>query len=192
MKLLRTAIILAAMAAASLLPLVLAQGKGPAQQQDSASAAQTAQNPVRIVSPATGQVVNQNFVVLKFELSNPGVAGGSPNFRIQLDSRDPVVTTFNEYTFTGLTAGEHTVIVELVDANNTPIPGTRAELRFNVAQPRPALAPGRSVASNEGPQQALTGSDETNLPEAGSALPLLSVIGFGALLGGVASALRTR
>jgi hypothetical protein len=35
-------------------------------------------------------------------------------------------------------------------------------------------------------------ADRNSLPEAGGALPLLSVIGFGVLLGGIASALKTR
>ncbi len=190
MKALRTAIILIVIAAAPLLPLVLAQNRGIAPNPGGTNPAQSA---LRIVSPAAGQVLSHDYVIVKFELSNPGVSGGSPNYRVQLDSRDPVITTFTEYTFTGLPPGEHTLSVELVDANNTPIAGTRSEIHFNVVQPRPGVAPGQAVAgASQDQQPASVSDDDSNLPEAGSALPLLSVIGFGALLGGIASALRTR
>ncbi len=190
MKVFRTAILLVALAAAPLLPLVLAQNHDLSPQ----AGAGNTQSALRIVSPAAGQMLNQSFVVVKFELTNPGISGGSPNFRVQLDGRDPVITTFTEYTFTGLRPGEHTLTVDLVDANNNPVPSTRSEIRFNVAQPRPAVAPGQSVAGASKRLQptGLTSEDDASLPEAGSALPLLSVIGFGALLGGIASALRTR
>jgi LPXTG-motif cell wall-anchored protein len=40
--------------------------------------------------------------------------------------------------------------------------------------------------------QNTTSQSENNLPATGSSLPLLSVIGFGVLVGGIASALKTR
>ena len=191
MRALRIAVILALMAAMPL--LMAAQNAGTAPNQGAGNGAAAAQSALRILSPAPGEVLKQNFVVVKYELTNPGIAGGAPNFRIQLDSRDPVVTTFNEHTFTGLTPGEHILTIELVDANNTPVAGARYEIKFNTAQPKTMIAPGHAVAQSGGTlKPASLQVKVDDLPSASSALPLLSVIGFGALLGGIASALRTR
>ncbi len=190
MKVFRTLLILAVMAALPLLPLVLAQNTG---------ATGGAQSALRILSPTAGQLLPQDFVTVKYELDNAGMAGASPNYRIRLDGRDSVITTFSEYTFTGVTPGQHTVTVELVDANNTPIANARAEVRFNTAQPTSAPAtppPGgaQRVPANAAQvrQASFSPQGSDNLPGSGSALPLLSVIGFGVLLGGIASALKTR
>ncbi len=192
-KVFRRLIILVLMAAAPLLPLGLAQNSGAAQNQGAPNGGTAAaQAALRILSPLTGQLLSQNFVTVKYELSSVGVAGGSPNFRIQLDGRDPVITTFSEYTFTGVTPGQHTVTVELVDANNTPVANARAEVQFNTAQPAGTPAGGKSHGAGHVQQVSFAPNAEDNLPPSGSALPLLSVIGFGALLGGIASALRTR
>ena len=45
--------------------------------------------------------------MIRFELVRPNPAGGDNNFVIQLDSRDPVNTSENEYTFTGMLPGQH-------------------------------------------------------------------------------------
>ncbi len=141
----------------------------------------------------------------KFELVNPRAAAGSPNFRVQLDDGDPVLTTSTEHTFTGLSAGSHTVTVTLVDANETPIAGSRAEVGFVMLAPAPttgtasvsgAQADVLRPAAPARPRLLLASADRgqqgEELPASGSALPLLSVIGFGVLLGGIASALKTR
>jgi hypothetical protein len=151
---------------------------------------------IRILSPNAGEKLTQSAVTVQFQLENPGLAsGGFPNFSLQLDSRDPVVTAQTSQNFTGLAPGSHTVVVQLLDANGTPISGTRTELQFSVAAPAAPPQPGRppSSVSADLPQNdaVLTDQGET-LPGASSALPLLSVIGFGALVGGVISALRTR
>lgn len=183
----RTLVILAVMAAVPLLPLVLAQNAGTAQNQGAGNRDTSTAQVLRILSPATGQLLNQNFVTVKYELTNMGVAGGSPNFRVQLDGRDPVITTFDEYTFTGVPPGQHRLTVELVDANNTPVNNARAEVQFNTAQPHATPAGGARFEP-----ASFVPNTEDSLPPSGSALPLLSVIGFGALLGGIASALKTR
>ncbi len=89
-------------------------------------------------------------------------------------------------TFTGLTPGKHTIIVQLVDANGTPIPFGRSVVVFYVlpsaSQQQGVRAPGLANSTRDPPEIA----------PASSALPLLSIIGFGVLLGGVASAMRTR
>ena len=105
---------------------------------------------------------------------------------------------------TGLTPGAHTVTVQLVDANGTPIAGARSEVQFVVLQPEPATGAttplrhhGPSMIATafrvEEPQNPARENDEDQeLPSAAGALPLLSVIGFGVLLGGIASAMKTR
>jgi hypothetical protein len=45
-------------------------------------------------------------------------------------------------------------------------------------------------AGTEKPEAGSSG--DKNLPDAGGALPLLSLIGFGVLVGGIVSALKTR
>jgi hypothetical protein len=128
-----------------------------------------------------------------------------------------VETTSTEYSFTGLKSGNHVLTVELVDANHTPIMGSNTEVRFssgNQASVGTEQAPARPQSQQ--PQQAQpqqpqppradlqppsihkaslplppsSGSDE--LPSAGGELPLLSMVGFGVLAGGLISAMRTR
>jgi len=158
---------------------------------------------MRILSPKAGEKTTNSYVDVQYELSAPVSASGSPTFRLQLDGHDPVETTDTQYTFTGLTPGTHTVSIMAVDANGTPITGTQAQLQFSVVQDVPPpgpKSPGAQVsnsgklvnasyqAGNSAPQD---GGDQ-KLPNSGSALPLLSVIGMGVLVGGIVSALRTR
>jgi hypothetical protein len=168
---------------------------GIAVGQAATAASGAAPAAIRILAPKPDDKLTESAVTVQFQLDNPGMAGGSPNFSIQLDGRDPIVTAQTSQNFTGLTPGPHTVVVQLVDANNTPIAGARAETQFTVsapaAQPQPASPPDH--ASADLPQGDVAISDQGEiLPSASSALPLLSVIGFGALLGGVLSAMRTR
>ncbi len=158
---------------------------------------------IRIIAPSSGAKLQQSFVTVQYELVNAGVAAGSPNFSVQLDGRDPVVTTQTQQNFTGLGPGVHTVTVQLVDANNTPIAGSSAQVQFTIvaAQPQPAATPRAAVPRGEWSQPQLRtvaarpiSAAEANaaLPSSASALPLVSVIGFGALIGGIVSAMKTR
>lgn len=152
---------------------------------------------LRILSPAQGAKLTDDIIRISYELINPAVAGSpSPTFQIQLDGQDPVQTTENDYTFTGLPAGPHTIVVELVDANGTPIAGSANAVQFVVlpVQPKPQSA--LEQLSGPGTPQPTAFSAggaplKASLPEAASPLPLLSVIGFGVLLGGIVSAMRT-
>jgi hypothetical protein len=158
---------------------------------------------VRVISPKEGQHIAQSYVSVRFELKTPNPTSNFPNFHVQLDGQDPVRTTSPEYTFTGVAPGNHMVTVEMVDANETPIPGTRTEVHFSVlpqggAQPS-GMASGASSSQPRVVQASLIPEAENTpahendpLPATGSSLPLLSVIGFGVLLGGIASALKTR
>lgn len=156
-------------------------------------AAPAATSAVRIVSPKPGDKLVNNFVEVRYEMTTPISASGTPTFRIRLDGRDPITTTDLSYTFSELTAGPHTVTVELVDANGTPINGSLAQIQFSVVTgqsapnrlPRPS-----SQLKNAGQYQPAAWQQQDQLPQTGSALPLLSVIGLGVLIGGLASALK--
>jgi hypothetical protein len=217
----RIAIVLALLAA---VPVVLAAqntATPPDQKADATAASQNAGtalhqgagqagnpaaqgNVLRIISPRSGERLRQSFVNIQFELTNDGAsASGTPNFQLRLDDRDPVTTTSTTQTFTGLTPGAHTVTVQLVDANGTPIAGARSEVQFVVLQPAPAAGTATRLRQGpymiaaalrvEEPQTSARQNDkDQELPSAAGALPLLSVIGFGVLLGGIASAMKTR
>jgi hypothetical protein len=191
----------------ALLTGMLAQNAGTAASQGAGQAGPPAAGVLRITAPHQGERLQQSFINVQFELTNGGAsAAGVPNFQLKLDSQDPVTTTSTSYTFTGLTPGPHTVTVQLVDANGTPVAGARSEVPFVVLQPAPT--PGAAIALQhqrpsmiqaalriEQPRQESKDQEKNNDDQptsAAGALPLLSVIGFGVLLGGIASAMKTR
>ncbi len=187
-----------------LLGIAMAQNAGTAPNQGAGQAGNTAAgSPVlRVLSPKPGQKLNQSFITVELELTNAAAsAAGMPNFQLRLDARDPVTTNSTSYTFTGLTPGRHTLLVQLVDANNTPVAGAREIVDFSTlpAAPGPTARLRRhrvrwlQAALRMQPERPLPESeDRQELPSAAGALPLLSVIGFGVLLGGIASAMKTR
>ena len=143
---------------------------------------------LRVVSPQNGEQFRQSAVTVQYAPLQIASAPVSPEFELLLDGQDPVRTGSKSYTFTGLTPGTHDLIVQVLDANHTPIPSTRSELSFvilpaNFAEP---------TAQKAGDQSPVASNNMAMLPDARSSLPLLSVIGFGILVGGVISALRTR
>ena len=155
------------------------------------------QQAIRIVSPKAGDKLVNNFVDVTYEVASPASAASTPTFRLRLDNRDPVTTTDLSHTFTNLTAGAHTVTVELVDANGTPVPGSLSQIEFNVvvgqSSPNKLPTPRARVKDARGHYQPANwdpATDQDKLPQSGSALPLLSVIGLGVLIGGLASALK--
>jgi LPXTG-motif cell wall-anchored protein len=149
--------------------------------------------PVRIVSPKSGDKLVNNFVEVRYEMAAPVSAASTPTFRLRLDGRDPITTTDLSHTFTNLSTGPHTVTVEVVDANGTPINGSVAQIQFSVVvgQSAPTKLPRPSSRiKNAGEYREVSYQQEERLPQTGSALPLLSVIGLGVLIGGLASALK--
>lgn len=111
---------------------------------------------------------------------------GGNSYNLYLDGREPVQTSDTTYTFNGVQAGEHRLAVEIV-GRSAPVSGSRSEIKFTVANP--AQGKNSTVAQNRG---ALPLPPASDLPDGNSPLPLLSVIGFGILVGGVISAFRTR
>ena len=196
MKNLWIVVILGVMAFSAAAQTVPSQNNGAAPSTTAAPAGP--QSALSILKPAAGEKLRQNTVTVTYALANPGAsAAGSPNFQLRLDSQDPVNTTATEYTFTGLAPGAHSITVQLVDANGTPVQGAQAVVQFTVL---------KQTARRYGPQAiaaALRLNPETDIriqqppasqvtPTASGALPLLSVIGFGVLLGGIASAMKTK
>ena len=177
---------------------------------------------VRFLAPQPGEKLQQNALTVRYAVDQPQVvAASTPTFRVRLDGREPIETTEKETTFTGLAVGNHTLAIEIVDANGTPVPGTHAETQFSVApEPAPATDPGmakppavRPPGDNSDkarpkrqPPQALAAEpklilasltsrgayQDENLPDSGSTLPLLTAIGAGVLIGGLFSARKTR
>jgi hypothetical protein len=153
---------------------------------------------IKVLSPKVDESLGSSAVTVKFQLENTGAAADStPTYRVQLDGRDPVEITSTEHSFSGLADGDHVLSIELVDANHTAVPQSRTEVRFRTYTPgtsskattssstvaRPAIRAKWELPSGEG---------KTELPTAATELPLLSMVGFGVLVGGVISAMRTR
>ena len=93
---------------------------------------------LHVISPKSGEKLSANFVTVRWELLNPAAAAaGTPNFELRLDGQDPIRTSDTEFTFSGLAAGRHALIIQLVDANGTPIGGAHAQVSFTVANPVP-------------------------------------------------------
>jgi hypothetical protein len=157
---------------------------------------------LRILTPVASQQFSNNAITVRFELLNPAAYAGTPNFLVQLDGTEPVRTTSTEQNFTGLATGVHSITVVLVDANDSPIPGGRASVQFTVAPQTAQPGSQTSMPADEEARKLKLGgyqfqkpdpqSADPDLPKASSPLPLISVIGFGILVGGIVSALKTR
>jgi hypothetical protein len=87
---------------------------------------------VRVITPGANAKLTANVLTAKWEMLAPASAADSPTFELRLDAQDPIHTTDTEYTFSGMAPGAHVLTIQAVDANNTPIPGTRAETHFTV------------------------------------------------------------
>jgi hypothetical protein len=141
------AVILIVLAA---LPVSLrAQSSGTVPGSVQAGNAAAPASTLKITSPKSGERLRQNFVNVQYELMNAAAsAAGTPTFRLKLDSQDPVTTTATNQTFSGLTPGPHTVRVQMVDANGTPITGAESEVQFIV--PQPSQGQGAATALHHG------------------------------------------
>jgi hypothetical protein len=147
---------------------------------------------LRVNTPTANERISQTFVHVTYQLLNTGVsAAASPNFTVQLDGNDPVTTTANDYTFTGLTPGPHTVTVTLVDANGSPIANSSVATKFTVVD---GTRTGRSPSSSYLPASKLQLADSEigDLPDGSTPLSVLSLVGFVVLVGGICTAIRAQ
>jgi hypothetical protein len=177
-----------------------APGQGGTSADNNQPGVAMAQNgTIKILSPKINERLGNSAVTLRFQLVNSGAAADtSPTYRIQLDGRDPVEVTSTEHSFTGLTDGDHVISIDLVDANHTPVPQSHTEVKFRTFTPGPndkVTNPSSSVRAPsvvKAKWELPTGESRHDLPSGASELPLLSMVGFGVLVGGVISAMRTR
>jgi LPXTG-motif cell wall-anchored protein len=163
---------------------------------------------IRVTSPQQNARQTANFVVVRYELQDPTSApAGSPNFKVQLDGNDPITAASTEQNFTGLTPGQHVITIQLVDANGTPIPNSRTQVQFvvlptaqNGGQPG-GQGTGAGSTQTPGPSQASHKAADgqvadvqlaSSLPQTGSLMPVVSIVGFGLLVGGIVSAFKTK
>ncbi len=135
---------------------------------------------LQILAPKPGQKISNNSVTLRYALQPTATVQSSPTFQLRLDANDTVQVSDSSYTFTGLRPGSHSVTVQVLDANGTPVPNTQTQVQFTIVA-EPAVRPGESL------------SEASTLPEPrNNALSILGVVGFGVLVGGALSLYRTR
>jgi hypothetical protein len=149
---------------------------------------------LRVNTPKANEIIGQNFVHVTYQLTNTGIsAAASPTFTVQLDGNDPVNTTASDYTFTGLTPGAHTVTVTLVDANGSPIAGSSVSTKFTVADGnRPTGAGSTTIFNFPTSNLRLNTNEIASLADGSTPLPMLSLVGFAILIGGICTAVRAR
>ena len=196
---------------AAALSVGLAAQTAPPSTNTSGASAPAAVNPapadssLRILTPLANQKHTSNAINVRWQLTNEALSAGAPNYEVQLDGADPITTSTTEQNFSGLAPGVHTIVIRLVDANGTPIAGASSQVQFVVAPEQAAPSTPRQQSKADSPkadlvnaayaqdsQSQLDETEEAPLPSSASSLPLLSIVGFGALIGGVVSARKTR
>lgn len=138
---------------------------------------------LEILAPKPGQKISNDAVTMQYALRKDVSAQSVPTFRLRLDANDPVQSVDTSYQFTGLKLGAHTVKIEVLDANNNPVPDSVSEVHFTIVQPGAAVQP----------EGAMSLAEASTLPEPGyDSLSLMGIVGFGVLVGGALSLYRTR
>jgi hypothetical protein len=148
---------------------------------------------LRVNTPKANEVITQTFVHVTYQLVNRGVTPApSPNFTVQLDGSDPITTTAYDYTFTGLTPGAHTITVTLVDANGVPIGNSSVSTKFVVkdGNRNPSASP--TAAHKRRGHLRFAKSEAAAMPIGSTPLPVLSLVGFAVLVGGIWTAIQSR
>ncbi len=145
---------------------------------------------IRVDSPRSNDQLTSGTVDVRYQrLETSTSAPAASTFRIQLDAGDPITTEHTTCLLTGLTPGPHSLSVALVDPAGASIPRSLVSVKFMVlpaARHDDSLTPAELVAS-QGPPLSPEGRNPNS-----RALPILSIIGFGVLVGGIFSAMRTR
>jgi len=153
---------------------------------------------VRVITPAPAEDLKADEVSIQYQ-ANPqhNLPTRPARYRLQLDSQLPVETVETSYTFSSLPAGDHKVVVELLDSKQRPVKSSQAEVAFVTSPPEPASAdlmmepmmpPTLQKVAMFLPQPAAPIDPADGTAE----MPLLSVIGLGVLVGGMVSAMKTR
>ncbi len=128
--------------------VALAQNQTPIQKDASSpghkNIVQPSTSAIRILTPRPRQALSNNFVTVRFELVRPNPGGSDHNFVLRLDGRDPINTSETAFTFTEMRSGQHILTVTEVDANATPLPDARAEVKFSVKTPENTAQPAKS------------------------------------------------
>ncbi len=128
--------------------VALAQNQTPIQQDASIpgheNIVQSNTSAIRILTPLPGQALSNTFITVRFELVRPNPGGSDHNFVLRLDGRDPINTSETAFTFTEIRSGQHVLTVTEVDANATPLPDARAEVKFSVKTPGNTAQPAKS------------------------------------------------
>lgn len=144
---------------------------------------------LRVNSPKPNETISRTFVHITYQQVNRGAdAAPSPNFSVQLDGNDPITTAADDYTFTGLAPGAHTITVTLVDANGLPIGNSAVSTKFMVVDGNRGEPP--TSLHHSSSELQLANADSSTLPEASTPLPMLSLVGFAVLVGGICTAIR--
>lgn len=146
-------LILPMLLAVSVCAVALAQNLTPIQQAASSpsheNTAQSCTSALTLLTPRPGQALSTNFVTVRFELVRPNPGGSDHNFVVRLDGRDPINTSETAVTLTEIRSGQHVLTVTEADANGTPLPDARAEVKFSVKTlnntTQPAQSRGQSV-----------------------------------------------
>ncbi|GAC1644937.1 MAG: hypothetical protein NVS9B15_02300 [Acidobacteriaceae bacterium] len=140
---------------------------------------------LQILAPKPGEKVTNDSVTIRYALRAAATVQSIPTFQLRLDANDVIQVADTSYTFTGLQLGSHSVTIQVVDANGTPVPNAESQVQFTIVQ---AQASQEVEADNETVSQASTLVAD---PADGS-LSVLGVVGFGVLVGGALSLYRTR
>lgn len=140
-------------------------------------------------------------VNLQFELL-PAALAGESKLMVQLDGEQTGTSLQGgnaDYSFSDLRPGMHTARLIMMDARNQPLQGGIATVRFRVnpaATQKPApTAPQELRGAEPGPPPIppeLRNDGDPGYPMKGSPLPLVSLIGFMLLIGGILPAMRPR
>ena len=116
------------------LALILLASSAWSQQPAPATQAGPTHAPaLKIVLPRPGEHIPGTFVTVKYEVNAPkGASSNLTTFELKLDGREGIQTIDHEHTFTGLAEGAHTVSIDVLDKEGSPVSGAHSTIDFIV------------------------------------------------------------
>jgi hypothetical protein len=150
-------------------------------RHDEPTATSVAEPPIRTLTPGAGQTLAPNSVDLPSEVVPP-TSEGEPSSVVQLDGTAPTSDASKDST-SELQPSSQSIQVSGRSAVVRKAPQA-ARKQANSFQAVAGLAPTLPIPPE------LRNDGDLNLPMAGSPLPVLSLIGFGLLIGGAAHTMR--